>query len=306
MDKYSKHHIVPKAYLQMFTTDRDYSFVLDKKEKKIFRSKFHDLFFIKDFYRIDDKDIPSHAKEIVEPLSIETGFFHDQIEGHLGYFLKQIQSFYDEASQMEKEYSANYMIPDVFIEDMLYFLIIQRFRSPQARKVVKDVLKEIREEFTVIRNSPLKEYIQTPFDLNELDKEYCDAIEHHMTLFGNPEIIKQNVQFLMEQNVYLLLTNNLHFCTSDQPIIIDNPTYDDCDNLFMKLPGTSVYYPLTKNVLLAVEVDKDKEFKDDVNRKAFFVDDSFVMKFNEDMLKNADRFMVSSSKDMLEKLKTNI
>ena len=69
MKEYRNHHIIPECYLTNFTEDGKGIWIYDKKSGKTFQQSISNIFFKKDFYRINEEDIPDSLKGEVNPLS---------------------------------------------------------------------------------------------------------------------------------------------------------------------------------------------------------------------------------------------
>ena len=80
MKEYRNHHYIPECYLTNFTEDGKGIWVYDKKNGKTFQQSISNIFFKKDFYRINEEDIPDNLKGEINPLSLEKDYFANEIE----------------------------------------------------------------------------------------------------------------------------------------------------------------------------------------------------------------------------------
>ncbi|MBQ2210311.1 MAG: DUF4238 domain-containing protein [Prevotella sp.] len=112
MKEYQKHHIIPECYLTNFTEDGKGIWVYDKKNGKTFQQSVSNIFFIKDFYRINEEDIPDSLKGEVNPLTLEKDYFANEIESNYNDFLISLIPRIDELIDNDIR---NACLPDIRI-----------------------------------------------------------------------------------------------------------------------------------------------------------------------------------------------
>ena len=129
MNECKHHHFIPKCYLSYFSDDGKGVWVYNKTENRAYLTSIDKIFQKKNWYRIPKELIPVHGKDLINPLSIETEFFADQIESQFNHYLKSISSTIDELLK-DKSIFQNCRLHEDYVNEFAIQIAIQFFRYP--------------------------------------------------------------------------------------------------------------------------------------------------------------------------------
>lgn len=230
VNKPKLQHYVPQFYLKKFATNNDDPkslYCYDKGRNKTFKSSIRQIAAENYFY--DEAKNPK--SDVEEKLaSLEQGF----------------STAYNKL--IEKKSSSLLSISER--ETVASFIAMQKVRSPEFRKLLDDVAKELGE---------LRSRGELPTELihliNDFDgKDFFKS--RHRRLLLNEEGIIKNMSSCLLQLRWIVRINKtqIPFWTSDNPVIFENPL--DPEKHFVPNPsvlGIIVFFPLTPSIALELQ-----------------------------------------------------
>lgn len=279
MAESKKHHFIPQCYLSNFSDDGKGIWVYNKTGKRAYLTSIDKIFQKKNWYRIPEELIPEHGKDIINPLSIESEFFADQIESQFNDYLKSIVANIDDILK-DTSIFQNCQLHEDYVDEFAMQIAIQYFRTPKARQMVMDTLTDLSEISQIIdpmylNNPSLKELV------SELKKSHNPTIAHFWTIFANNKFIPGITELLKSKIWLTFVSPNAPFYTSDTPVIVESLFNAPSDsNISLNERGGIITYPLTKKILIKL---LDKEYykdMEDANRSILLINDEFVKKEN--------------------------
>lgn len=302
IEPHTRQHFVPKTYLARFSENKNGVWVYDKHISKSYMVSIKKICYEENFYTIEQKYIPEEAKDMMNPLSIEDDFFAEHIESQLSDFLDVLEDIYNKYNVSEDLDLNEIMdLPEECVDQILFFLVIQQFRSPFARETVIESLNDLRTQINDFLKDEKKNEIVKSF-LYETNKNNGSVLDHFMVLFGDGSAIQSTIEKLKTYTVYLAISMDKEFYTSDSPIIVDNDCFGRYENLTLNKVGTTAFFPLTKHMLAVVEDTSLIDINSDLNRKVIFCKPDFVDLINMGEYITSNRYVVSS-KDQFDKIK---
>ena len=296
MNESKRHHYIPECYLTNFTIDGKGIWVYNKAEKKPYITSIDKIFQKKHWYRIPEELIPEHGKNIINPLSIESEFFADQIESQFNDYLKSIVANIDDILK-DTSIFQNCQLHDDYVDEFAMQIAIQYFRTPKARQMVMETLTDLSEiskliDSRYLNNPSMKEL------LSELSKTHNPTIAHFWTIFANDKFIPGITELLKSKIWLTFVSPNAPFYTSDTPVIVESLFNTPSDsNISLNERGGIITYPLTKKILFKLfdkEYYKDME---DADRSIILVNNEFVKKENMVQFAFAQNEIVSPIND---------
>lgn len=274
MREYTKHHYIPQCYLKNFSIDGKGIYVYNKKNSKSYCTSIENIFFEKDFYSIDEELIPDYAKDRVRRESIEHDYFANQIESQFSRFLDIINSVSAKLMESKDILTA---FPVEYTENIAFQIVIQYFRTPEARKYVVELVNYIRSVVeTLIDCNAIIDDIEREQLKFDLTKPGNEVLDHCCTCF-KPQMIKSIVDMLQNNIWSIYFSTGDCFVTSDSPIIIEREiSTKNCDFLSLNLPSTNITFPLTSRILVRIWNREYYKQLEPFNRIVRFVNDEFV------------------------------
>lgn len=274
MKDYTKHHYIPQCYLKNFSTDGKGIYVYNKKKSKSYCTSIENIFFEKDFYSIDERLIPNFARDKVGRESIERDYFANVVESQFAKFLDNITIVSNRYMQSGKIFE---VFPFEYTEHIAYQIVMQYFRTPEARKYCVNLVHNIRMYLKILVDNGAiidrKERMQV---IKDLEQPYDDVLDHCCTCF-NPFLIKKTVDMIQNNIWSIYFSSGECFVTSDSPIIIERETqHDVCDFFNLNLESTNITFPLTNRILVRIWDRTYYKELEPYNRVVRFVDDNFV------------------------------
>lgn len=167
--------------------------------------------------------------------------------------------------------------PVEYTENIAFQIVIQYFRTPEARKHVVELVNYVRSVVDILIDCDAiiddVKREQLKVDLAKADNEVLD---HCCTCF-NPQTIKSIVDMLQNNVWSIYFSVGECFVTSDSPIIIEReiPT-QNCDFFSLNLPSTNITFPLTSRILVRIWDREYYKQLESFDRMVRFVDDEFV------------------------------
>lgn len=299
MKEYRNHHYIPECYLTNFTEDGKGIWVYDKKNGKIFQQSISNIFFKKDFYRINEDDIPDNLKGEVNPLSLEKDYFANEIESNYNDFLKSLIPQIDEL--IEKDI-CNACLSEEDIQAIALFLVLQFLRTPKTREEVVyvhyDTMQQIVAKLSEIK--PQNDFIKAMKLQAEMEAaiNYPPVFLHASRTFANDQVVKKITEDLVNNIWQIYVSSGDYFYSSDNPIIIERTDYDNTEYIDMGLNsyGVVVSFPLTKKILIRIyERRAFHDMLNQIDRRIVIVDNDFVKSENRKCCMCADQFVVSAT-----------
>lgn len=297
MKEYRNHHFIPECYLTNFTEDGKGILVYDKKNHKTFQQSISNIFFKKDFYRINEEDIPNTLKDEINPLSLEKDFFANEIESNYNDFLKSLIPQIDEL--IEKDIRNAYLSEEN-IHAISLFLVLQFLRTPKAREEVvylhNDTMQQIVTKLGDIR--PQNDFIKAIKLQAEMEAaiDYPPVFLHASRTFANDQVVKTITEDLVNNIWQIYVSSGDYFYSSDNPIIIERTDYDNTEYIDMGLNsyGVVVSFPLTKKILVRIfERRAFHNLLNQIDKRIVIVDNDFIKSENQKCYMCAEQFIVS-------------
>lgn len=295
MEEYKKHHFIPECYLTNFTENGKAIWVYNKKDSKTFQQSISNIFYQKDFYRIDEKDIPDTLKEEVNPLSLEKDYFANEIESNYNDYLKSLIPKVDEL--IEKGIR-NVHLPEEDIHAIALFLVFQFLRTPKAREEIIHLHND-----TMLRIVAALDEIRPQNDFTRVMKlqaereaaiNYPPVFLHASRTFANEQVVKKFTEDLLNNYWQIYVSPGDFFYSSDNPVIIERTAPDtDLIDLGLNSYGVVVTFPLTKKILVRVFERKAFFMLEKIDKLIVPVDKDFVISENKKCCLCANQFVVS-------------
>ena len=297
MKEYRNHHYIPECYLTNFTEDGKGIWVYDKKNYKTFLQSISNIFFKKDFYRINEEDIPDNLKGEINPLSLEKDYFANEIESKYNDFLK---SLIPQIDDLIDNNIRNACLSEEDIHAIALFLVFQFLRTPKAREEVvyvhNNTMQQIVDKLGEIR--PQNDFVKAMKLQAEMEAaiNYPPVILHASRAFANDQVVKKITEDLVNNIWQIYVSPDDYFYSSDNPIIIERTDYDNTEYIDMGLNsyGVVVSFPLTKKIL--VRIFERRAFHDllkQIDRRIVIIDYDFVKSQNKKCCMCAGQFVVS-------------
>ena len=295
MEENKKHHYIPECYLTNFTEDGKGIWVYNKRDSKTFQQSISNIFYQKDFYRIEENDIPDTLKDEVNPLSLEKDYFANEIESNYNDYLKSLIPRIDEL--IEKDIR-NIHLPEEDIHAIALFLVFQFLRTPKAREEIvylhNDTMQQIVAALDGIR--PQNDFTKAMKLQAEMEAtiEYPPVFLHASRTFANEQVIKKFTEDIVNNFWQIYVSPGNYFYSSDNPIIIER-TAPETDYIDMGLNsyGVVVTFPLTKKILVRMFERKAFSMLEQIDKLIVPVDNNFVISVNKKCCLYADQFVVS-------------
>jgi hypothetical protein len=259
MSESRKHHFLSQCYLKNFSIDTKGKqiFVIDSGNQSSYVAAIKDIAQERDFNRID-------------------------IEGYDPNFIEK------ELSKIESGIAAalkNIVAGGPFIKDTRDYLIIlialMAIRTPRRREHFSSFHSEVMYKVLDVSlatkerwESSQSRYPEDKRVTYEEAKEFCRKQEFKLSVTREYSIqtefdlVKNIIPYLDARNWQIIInTGNDQYLTSDNPVMLlwDNPSsippfYRHSPGFAMG--GTTVYFPLTKHLLLAGSFEKESVTKD--------------------------------------------
>lgn len=270
MKEYRNHHYIPECYLTNFTEDGKGVWVYDKKNYKTFLQSISNIFFKRDFYRINEEDIPDNLKGETQ--------IDDLIDNNI----------------------RNACLSEEDIHAIALFLVFQFLRTPKAREEVvyvhNNTMQQIVDKLGEIR--PQNDFIKAMKLQAEMEAaiNYPPVFLHASRTFANDQVVKKITEDLVNNIWQIYVSPDDYFYSSDNPIIIERTDYDNTEYIDMGLNsyGVVVSFPLTKKIL--VRIFERRAFHDllkQIDRRIVIIDYDFVKSQNKKCCMCAGQFVVS-------------
>lgn len=296
MKEYRNHHYIPECYLTNFTEDGKGIWVYDKKNNKTFQQSISNIFYQKDFYRINEEDIPGNLKNEVNPLSLEKDYFANEIESNYSDFLKSLIPQIDELIDNDIRDAC---LSEENIHAIALFLVFQFLRTPKAREEVvhvhNDTMQQIVSKLDEIR--PQNDFIKAMKLQAEMESNinYPPVFLHASMTFANDQVVKKFTEDLLNNIWQIYVSPDDYFYSNDNPIIIErtDPNNEYID-MGLNSYGVVLTFPLTKKIL--VRIFERRAFNNllkQIDRRIVIVDNDFVKTENQKCCICADKFIIS-------------
>lgn len=298
MKEYRNHHFIPECYLTNFTEDGKGIWVYDKKNGKTFQQSISNIFFKKDFYRINEDDIPDNLKGEINPLSLEKDYFANEIESKYNDYLKFLIPRIDE---LIANGLRNVCMPEEDIQAIALFLVFQFLRTPKAREEIVCLHNDTMQQFVAKLDeiSPQNDFIKAMKLQAEMEAaiNYPPVFLHASRTFANDQVVKKITEDLVNNIWQIYVSPDDYFYSCDNPIIIERTDYDNTEYIDMGLNsyGVVVSFPLTKKIL--VRIFERRAFHDllkQIDRRIVIIDNDFVKSENKKCCMCANQFVVSA------------
>ena len=298
MKEYRNHHFIPECYLTNFTEDGKGIWVYDKKNGKTFQQSISNIFFKKDFYRINEDDIPDNLKGEINPLSLEKDYFANEIESKYNDYLKFLIPRIDE---LIANGLRNVCMPEEDIQAIALFLVFQFLRTPKAREEIVCLHNDTMQQFVAKLDeiSPQNDFIKAMKLQAEMEAaiNYPPVFLHASRTFANDQVVKKITEDLVNNIWQIYVSPDDYFYSCDNPIIIESTDYDNTEYIDMGLNsyGVVVSFPLTKKIL--VRIFERRAFHDllkQIDRRIVIIDNDFVKSENKKCCMCANQFVVSA------------
>ena len=298
MIEYTRHHYIPECYLTNFTEDGKGIWVYNKELSKSYQQSISNIFNIKNFYRIDEKDIPETLRNEVSPLYLERDYFADGVEKMFSICVKDIIQQIDELSTKTIGITK---LSDEFVEAITLFLVIQFLRTPKARDYIINLHSDTLKQFTeALNNSSPKEndFIKGMKLQLEIEKStnYPPVFLHANRTFANNQVVEKFTEDIKNNIWQIYVSNEDYFFSSDSPIITELLDRDaDMSDLGLNAHGAIITYPLTKKILIRIFERKYFSGFNDIDRNIIWVDKDFIQYENAKQFWWADKYIVSAN-----------
>ena len=278
--KTRKEHIVPQAHIRNFgykNNNTNKIIVIDKKKNQPYKTSVDDVACQRDFYEVSDK---------------ETNYW----EKWYGKIEQNIPGIYSSII-INSRFALNgqKVLSEYLKKELSLIIISQLLRTEVSKKHFIKMGYEISNSFIDTVESMLKSQLSdkhieilNKYRNNE-DFVYSSALTHwNSTLFLRKSInILRNKIWIIHKNMNYK-TNP--FVTSDNPVIMYNfftkKAGFDYNGLIKD--GTIIYYPINKELLIAI-YPKLTRLKKHNNTIDFLNDDKFVMNFNRTNYEQCER-----------------
>lgn len=291
-----KHHIVPVCYLKNFSSDGKIVWVYNKNLSKSYPKNVNDVLYRSNFYRIDDSIIPKNTDK-VNPLSFEVDYFAKDVESQYSNFLRIFIPFIEKWLK-DEEYRNNIpILPDCYVEHIAFQIVVQLFRSPEARTHSSELVKSAKKMLKLFSDSGLlnRNYLSTDID-KTINTDLGPVIDQMMVCF-NPVLIKDWVKILQNKIWIIYVAKEGHFVTSDTPVIYERKMKIALDFWAINDEGTIISYPITKNVYVQL-LDRESYSKfSHLDRRINIVNKTYVDMENSRMYAWAEEIIASSEEE---------
>jgi len=292
MNRKKKHHYLPISYLNGFCDQKNMIWTYHKDlSAEPHCQKPENTAFIKNFYAMEREDGSLDTNTFEDALS-------DIIEGPAANALNslrfsQIPSF-DDQQQLA-----------LFIGFMLARTpSYRKFYEEQHNKEYELQLKFIAtskerflkwsDEYKKLNNEPLANDIE---ELRQeiLNDEYKIQVHPNLRLYIMQKI-SLSTSFILADMKWIIEKsgNNIHFITSDNPIIVTNPNYQGgyyTPSLLTE--GTEIYIPISKDINLLMIKSEEEVLDIQIN----VVNKEVIKKRNRAIVSTASRFIYSPEKN---------
>lgn len=286
-----RHHFVPRCYLENFTDDKGFVWVLDTKDK-IFNIKPENILVENHFYRITLKDgtkslvIENTLSEIE---SLYATIYRDKIS-------KELPLTTDEKAHVS-----------VFVSAMMHRTKSWRESTKAMFADLKETLKEWDTTRTNMTEEQRRALHTIPSDgksisLKEIEEGLSNFDEHHSTGLIDNSI--NTAQYIFNMNWAIWSTQGkTNFVTSDSPLVVDRPaaikkygrdTFGSRPGL--KYKDAEVTLPLSNNQLLLAGWILEKN-------SYISVPEKWVEGMNQRTILNSSERLIANSSTRLEKIK---
>lgn len=326
MNKVKNEHYVPQCYLRNFRisgTDGKIN-VFDKKMEQIrLNQNISDIASERYFYDIDiDKILGELSEEKRNDILQQMGdkyevykndktqriekFFSDVIEGD---YSQVLMSVVEKAEKATPWHINNcYCMSEREKVIMSVCITIQFMRTKKQRKVIEEIYtKGYKTLLTKLYNI---EYGDVNGKLSPDDFQVKIGKEGmkltHAEIMLNSDMLIEFINIFLK-HIWIIYINrtDVPFCTSDSPIVLNNPERNEFrSGTGIASKGIEIYLPLNKNVLLMM-VDR-KKFEDDLyklygKKDRLYIelfDSKLVNMLNEFQLKECFRCIYSGNSDL--------
>lgn len=279
MGQKKRQHFVPQSYLKLFSNDDKNIWVYDKKAGTIRSQRILKTGFMRNYYSTGIHDAP-----------LETS---------------HVTSLESDASQIIKKIQEGNIINGKEWGVLLNYVSLQYLRTPKAEKRLREIFalfwKKIRElKVRYPKNNKIKELINS-FPNKDLinnpdDSYFMENIEESFPreLFIET-LVSQGfniAKMLSEQNINVHVSTNVPFITSDDPFAVFQKNNNEG---YHKLTAdVNKIIPLSSKITLSI--GGQVRFNSQIRS----MNDWQVKIFNLGTAHNADRFVYSNSKAVLE------
>lgn len=237
-----KQHYVPQFYLKNFSDESLQLYVLNKNQKKIYKSSVRDICSKNNLYEIKWQKKPTGQEAFILKNSIENSLC--EMEGRYANVLQKVISI------CSNENNINALILNKYEkEELAEFIANLYVRNP-------DILKDFMEYYSDLKDSDeikdIKECCNL-LNITDFDSVFDYSVKKSI-VFNDiegvfPYFVKNSI---LEMHPYIWISKDISFITASFPIICSTNKENN------KSMFSSLFIPLTPKIAIAYSKNKIK------------------------------------------------
>lgn len=248
-----KQHYVPRCYLRRFTDNKKCIYAYDKLKSEKYRTSLMSVCCENDMYTISDeyvKECKDNGDKDVDNLSIEHGYFAQDVEPMLQRCLQEIDEIKEEWVTNSEHYKLTYPKK----KELAYQITTMYFRHPLIKQSeVENFLRMEKAGIDMMKEAMAIQTGNDEFRRLKIGLQGEMPVLHAKLTYMNPEIMNDFVESIANNIFIFRICIGNDFYTSDFPIVV-SPHVKSVRSNYMGLAqfGGEVTMPLSPNLLLSI------------------------------------------------------